>query len=77
MNFWQNLAHASMLEGIFIWLVLIFVGGALGLMALKPNERVRIRNGLFLFVLSFLGLLNRARTIERPQVLCIALQRSD
>ena len=39
---------------LFLWVVLIFIGGALGLMALKPAERVRIRNGLFLFALSFI-----------------------
>src|SRR6266481_3201918 len=57
MNFWQHVEHAAMMEGVFLWIVLIFIGGALGLMALKPNERVRIRNGLFLFALSFAGLL--------------------
>ena len=48
------------MEGVFLWVVLIFIGGALGLMALKPNERVRIRNGLFLFALAFGGLLGVA-----------------
>ena len=45
------------MEGVFSWVVLIFIGGALGLMALKPSDRIRIRNGLFLFVLSFVGFL--------------------
>src|SRR5258705_13567224 len=57
MNFWHNVTLAAKMEGIFLWVVLIFIGGALGLMALKPNERVRIRNGLFLFAISFVGLL--------------------
>src|SRR5258708_10853471 len=57
MNFWHNVQIASRMEGVFPWVVVIFIGGALGLLALKPNERVRIRNGLFLFALSFCGLL--------------------
>src|SRR3984893_18318599 len=57
MNFWHNVQLAARMEGVFSWVVLIFIGGALGLMALKPSERVRIRNGLFLFALSFVGLL--------------------
>lgn len=44
------------MEGVFFWVVLIFIGGSLGLMALKPSERVRIRNGLFLFALALVGL---------------------
>jgi small-conductance mechanosensitive channel len=65
MNFWQNVKHASQMEGVFLWVVLLFIGGALGLLALKPNERVRIRNGLFLFALSFVGLLAVASLASR------------
>jgi small-conductance mechanosensitive channel len=57
MNFWQQVQTVSRLDGLLLWVILIFVGGALGLMALRPLERVRLRNGLFLFTLSFIGLL--------------------
>lgn len=60
MNFWQNVQRAAGMEGVFLWVVLIFIGGALGLMAVKPSERMRIRNGLFLFALSFAELLGVA-----------------
>src|SRR5882672_1538525 len=56
MNFWQQVQHAAGMEGIFLWVIVIFFGGTLGLMALQPNERVRIRNGLFLFALALVGL---------------------
>lgn len=57
MNFWNNVQTASKLGGAFFWVVVIFIAGSLGLMALKPLDRVRIRNGLFLFALAFAGLL--------------------
>jgi small-conductance mechanosensitive channel/CRP-like cAMP-binding protein len=66
MNFWHNVELAAPhMEGILLWVVLIFIGGSLGLMALKPSERVRIRNGLFLFALSLVGLLLVATLASR------------
>ena len=67
MNVWHNVELAAYMEGVLLWLVLIFVGGSLGLMALKPSERVRIRNGLFLFALSLVGLLLVLFMALRPQ----------
>src|SRR5882724_9945789 len=69
MNFWHNVELATPMEGIFLWVVLIFIGGSLGLMALKPTERVRIRNGLFLFALSLVGLLLVASLASRGATL--------
>ena len=62
MNFWQSAQHAARMEGLLLWVILIFIIVALGLMALRPKERVRLRNSLFLFaialaVLFVIGLL--------------------
>ena len=56
MNFWQSAQHAARMEGL-LSVILIFIIVALGLMALRPKERVRLRNGLFLFAISLAGLL--------------------
>ncbi|MCU1268011.1 MAG: Potassium efflux system KefA protein [Acidobacteria bacterium] len=45
------------MDRAFLWVVVGFLVGALILSALKPSERPRIRNGIFLFTLSLLGLL--------------------
>jgi small-conductance mechanosensitive channel/CRP-like cAMP-binding protein len=55
--FWQQLQMASKMGGAFVWVTVVFIATALVLAAVRPAERVRIRNGLFLFVLSLLGLL--------------------
>ena len=65
MNFWHNLETASRMSGIFSWVVLVFVVGALTLWALKPSERLRIRNGMLLFLLSLFGLLGVAWLASR------------
>ncbi len=57
MNFWQQIQTASGMRGAFIWAVLIFIAVALALIIMRPEERLRIRAALFLFVLSFVGLL--------------------
>src|SRR2546425_8792023 len=57
MTFWQQVQAASNIGPAFVWLVLIFVVSALALSAMKPAERPRIRNSLFLFALSLVGLL--------------------
>jgi len=57
MNFWQQIQTASGMRGAFIWAVLIFIDVALALIIMRPEERLRIRAALFLFVLSFVGLL--------------------
>jgi small-conductance mechanosensitive channel/CRP-like cAMP-binding protein len=57
MKFWQQVQFASNMGRAFVWVLIVFVVVALVLSAVKPAERVRIRNALFLFVLSFLGLL--------------------
>jgi len=56
MNFWQSAQHAARMEGLLLWVILIFLIVALGLMALRPKERVRLRNGLFLFAIALAGL---------------------
>ncbi|MDX6557993.1 MAG: hypothetical protein QOF72_1042, partial [Blastocatellia bacterium] len=57
MSFWQQIQIASGMWGAFVWAVLIFIAVALALIMLRPEERLRIRAALFLFVLSFVGLL--------------------
>jgi small-conductance mechanosensitive channel/CRP-like cAMP-binding protein len=57
MSFWQQIIAASNMGRAFVWVALFFVVAALLLSALKPSERARIRNSLFLFMLSLLGLL--------------------
>src|SRR6266566_8607142 len=54
MTFWQQVQVAA--YSGFVWIVLVFVLCAVLLSAIRPGERARIRNGLFLFALSFLGL---------------------
>lgn len=57
MSFWHQVTAASNMDRAFLWVVVGFLVGALILSALKPSERPRIRNGIFLFTLSLLGLL--------------------
>src|SRR5258708_34435154 len=57
MSFWQQVQTASGLGGALVWIVLLFIAGAFTLSAIRPFARQRIRNGLFLFLLSFAGLL--------------------
>lgn len=57
MTFWQQVIDASNMGPAFVWVVLAFVIGAVVLSALKPAERPRIRNGLFLFLMSLMGLM--------------------
>jgi len=45
------------MDRAFVWVVLAFIVGALVLALLKPAERSRLRNTLFLFLFSLLGLL--------------------
>ncbi len=57
MSYWYYVIEASRMDRAFGWVVLAFIVGALSLAFLKPAERPRIRNSLFLFLLSMLGLL--------------------
>jgi len=57
MNFWTQLIDASGMRSVFPWAVVLFVVAAFGLLAWRPNERLRIRAALLLFLLAFIGLL--------------------
>ena len=59
MNFLSQFQYASGIPG-FIIAVPIFIALALALMALRPNERMRIRAALLLFVMSLVGLITVA-----------------
>jgi len=58
-NFLSQFQYASGIPG-FIIAVPIFIALALALMALRPNERMRIRAALLLFVMSLVGLITVA-----------------
>lgn len=60
MSFWQNVQHAAGMESYYFWVVLGFLLAAFALFALVPTERLRIRGSVFLFVLSFAGMLTSA-----------------
>jgi small-conductance mechanosensitive channel/CRP-like cAMP-binding protein len=57
MGFWQNIEKTSGMDGVFHWLVLAFFSIATLLFYFLPNERARVRSGVFLFMLSLVGLL--------------------
>jgi small-conductance mechanosensitive channel/CRP-like cAMP-binding protein len=59
MGFWQNVQQAAGMTSYF-WVVLGFIVAAFALFALVPTERMRLRGGVFLFALSFLGMLTSA-----------------
>jgi small-conductance mechanosensitive channel/CRP-like cAMP-binding protein len=59
MSFWQHVQTAAGMNSYF-WVVLGFIAAAFALFALVPAERMRIRGSVFLFALSFLGLLASA-----------------
>jgi small-conductance mechanosensitive channel/CRP-like cAMP-binding protein len=56
MSFWQNVQAAAGMDSYF-WVVLGFLVAAFALFALVPTERLRIRGSVFLFALSFIGML--------------------
>lgn len=56
MSFWQNVQTAAGMAGYF-WVVLGFIVAACALFAFVPVERMRVRGSVFLFTLSFLGML--------------------
>lgn len=62
-SFWQNVQTASGMAG-YLWLVLGFVLAAFALFALVASERMRIRGSVFLFALSFLGMLTSATLLS-------------
>ena len=63
MSFWQSVQAAAGIASYF-WVVLGFVLAAFTLFALVPAERMRIRGSVFLFALSFLGILVSAVLIS-------------
>jgi small-conductance mechanosensitive channel/CRP-like cAMP-binding protein len=59
MSFWQNVQAAAGMNSYF-WIVLGFIVAAFTLFALVREERMRIRGSVFLFALSFAGMLTGA-----------------
>ena len=64
MNFLAQFQSASGIPG-FVIAIPIFIAAALGLMALRRMERMRIRAALLLFVLSLIGLVAVATLASR------------
>jgi len=54
MTFWQQILSATGEGMAFPWVVLVFVITAFILLFSKPEERIRIRTALLLFLLSIL-----------------------
>lgn len=63
MNFWNNVQMSAGMGGALHWVVLAFVVTAFMLFTFVPEERARIRGAMFLFVLSFAGLLTASTII--------------
>ncbi len=57
MNFWQIVQETSGINGILLWGVIGFIFIAFLLFNFAPTERKRVRAAMFLFALSFAGLL--------------------
>jgi small-conductance mechanosensitive channel/CRP-like cAMP-binding protein len=57
MSFWTQVQNASGMSAAFPWAVAVFIVAAIALIALRPNERMRIRAALLLFAVSIAGLL--------------------
>lgn len=60
MNFWNQVQVASGMQDYYFWVVLGFLLAAFALFAFVPTERMRIRGSVFLFALSFAGILASA-----------------
>jgi small-conductance mechanosensitive channel/CRP-like cAMP-binding protein len=65
MNFWNQVQAASGMRSAFPWAVLVFIIAAVGLIGLRPAERMRIRAAMLLFGLAFIGLLTVAALVSR------------
>jgi len=57
MNFWENVEIAAGMGAAFVWVLLGFLVLAVVLFATVRPARIRVRTSVFLFALSFCGLL--------------------
>ena len=64
MSFWHNVQITAGMNGAYYWIVLGFVVTAFLLFSFVPAERARIRGAMFLFALSFAGLLAASAVIS-------------
>jgi small-conductance mechanosensitive channel/CRP-like cAMP-binding protein len=64
MNFWNNVQTTAGMGGALHWLVIAFVVTAFLLFTFVREERARIRGAMFLFALSFTGLLAASTVIN-------------
>jgi len=65
MSFWQQVQMASLMQGAFAWVVVVFLAITLLLFARVKTERMRLRTALAFFMLSFLGFLIAGALLKR------------
>ncbi|MGA9772066.1 MAG: mechanosensitive ion channel family protein [Blastocatellia bacterium] len=64
MSFWHNVQMTAGMNGVILWVVFGFILTAFLLFSFVPAERARIRGAMFLFALSFIGLLAASSVIS-------------